>query len=164
MDPPSSLLEVLKKCSIANIHVSNEYARLGREYETNGNRYFTYVLQLNNNKIYVGDTSNIYSRLISHFQMSPSSAKWVKTHGPVKRILEITYDAKEGAERERFAEYASIFGFENVRGSCWCRDVMSPPYWLADFKRGQMTHKFLSRSEIHEVEKDIRSIVAEMIT
>jgi len=162
---PSDLLEALRQSSRSNVHVSNEYTRLGRpSYHTNGNRFFTYVLQLSNNKIYVGDTSNIYSRLISHFEMSESSSVWVKTHGPVKRILEITYDAPPGAELERFMEYASIFGFENVRGSCWCKEKMSPPQRLADFKRCQVSHKFLSRSEIHQVEKDIRAIVAEMIT
>jgi len=162
---PSDLLEALRQSSRSNVHVSNEYTRLGRpSYHTNGNRFFTYVLQLSNNKIYVGDTSNIYSRLISHFEMSESSSVWVKTHGPVKRILEITYDAPAGAERERFMEYASIFGFDNVRGSCWCRETMSKPYGLDEFKRGQMSHKFLSRSEIHQVEKDIRAIVSEMIT
>ena len=95
--------------------------------------------------------------------MSESSAKWVKTHGPVKHVLEITYDAPPGAERERFMEYASIFGFDNVRGSCWCKDNMTKPYGLDDFKRGKMSHKFLSRSEIRQVEKDIRAIVSEKI-
>ena len=162
--PPADLLEALRQSSLTNVHVSNEYTKLGRpSYHTNGNRFFTYVLQLNNNKIYVGDTSNIYSRLISHFEMSESSAKWVKTHGPVKHVLEITYDAPPGAERERFMEYASIFGFDNVRGSCWCKDNMTKPYGLDDFKRGKMSHKFLSRSEIRQVEKDIRAIVSEKI-
>jgi predicted GIY-YIG superfamily endonuclease len=162
--PPADLLEALRQSSLTNVHVTNEYTKLGRpSYHTNGNRFFTYVLQLSNNKIYVGDTSNIYSRLISHFEMSESSAKWVKTHGPVKRILEITYDAPPGAERERFMEYASIFGFDNVRGSCWCKESMTTPFGLDEFKRGQVPHKFLSRSEIHQVEKDIRKIVSEII-
>lgn len=161
MGAPEKLLEVLRTCSLANIRVLNEYTQLGR-HNGNGNRYFTYVLQLANNKLYVGDTSNIYTRLLSHFQMSESSAKWVKTHGPVKRILEITFDAPPGAERERFMEYASIFGFENVRGSCWCRDSMPPPVGLSDFQRGQVSHKFLSRAEIHQVEKDIRGILSEL--
>jgi len=162
---PKNLLEALKNSSLSNVHVANEYTKRDRpSYHTNGNRFFTYVLQLSNNKIYVGDTSNIYARLISHFQMSESSAKWVRTHGPVVRILEITYDAPPGAERERFMEYASIFGFENVRGSCWCRDSMTSPFGLNEFKRGQMPHKFLNRSEIHQVERDIRAIVSELIT
>lgn len=157
--PPTSLLEVLRDSSLANIRVSNEYKKMGREYASNNNRYFTYALLLQNGKVYVGDTGNIYQRLMCHFQMSESSSKWVKQHGPVKRILEITYDAAPGAETERFMEYASIFGFEHTRGSYWCRDNMTVPVGLQDFRRGQTTHKFLSRSEIHEVERDIRKIV-----
>jgi hypothetical protein len=93
--------------------------------------------------------------------MNESSAKWVKMHGPVKRVLEITYDAPPGAERERFLEYADIFGFENVRGSNWCQNTMSTPFILDDFKRGQMSHKFMTRDEIRQIELDIRKIVAE---
>lgn len=161
--PPPSLLEVLRDSSLANVRVFNEYKRMGRVDATNNNRYFTYALLLQNGKVYVGDTGNIYQRLMNHFQMSESSAKWVKQHGPVKRILEITYDAASGAESERFMEYASIFGFENVRGSYWCRDVMAVPFGLQDFKRGQMSHNFMSRSEIHEIERDIRKIVESIV-
>ena len=99
---------------------------------------------------------------MSHIEMSPSSAAWVKLHGPVKRVLEITYDAQPGAEKERFLEYASIFGFPNVRGSWWCRVAnANAPFMLDEFVRGQMSHNFMSRSEIRQIEKEIREIVAE---
>ncbi|AGE54471.1 GIY-YIG catalytic domain-containing endonuclease [Paramecium bursaria Chlorella virus KS1B] len=157
------LLQVLRESAIANVRVSNQYKKMDREYY-NGNRYFTYALLLQNNKIYVGDTSNIYSRLMSHFEMSESSAKWVKLHGPVKRVLEITYDAPPGAENERTLEYADIFGYENVRGGYHCKlNMETPPSRLDDFKRGQMKHKFLQRDEIRQIELDIRAIVAEKI-
>jgi len=158
-----TLLSVLRESALSNIRVSNEYAKLGRSYETNGNRYFTYALLLQNGKIYCGDTSNIYTRLLAHFEMSESSAKWVKLHGPVKRILEITYDAPPGAENERTMEFADIFGFENVRGGWYCRGTMATPLVLDDFKRGQMSHKFMSRDEIRQIELDIRAIVAKRV-
>jgi predicted GIY-YIG superfamily endonuclease len=155
------LLSALKDQALSNIRVSNEYTKLGRGHENNGNRFFTYALLLQNGKIYVGDTSNIYSRLAAHIEMNESSAKWVKMHGPVKRVLEITYDAPPGAENERTLEFADIFGFENVRGGWYCRGTMSTPIVLDDFKRGQVKHKFMSRDEIRQIELDIRAIVAE---
>lgn len=165
----SDLLETLRQSALSNVRVSNEFHKIGRGYNTNGSRYFTYVLLLENegknDKIYVGDTDNIYSRLIAHFDMSSSSAAWVKKFGPVKRILEITYDAQSGAEKERFLEYASIFGFPNVRGSFWCKSApnSSAPFMLDEFVRGQMPHKFMNRQEIRQIEKDIREIVAQRI-
>jgi predicted GIY-YIG superfamily endonuclease len=163
-----ALLESLRKAALANVHVSNEFTKAGRVYSQNGSRYFTYVLLLENggknDKIYVGDTDNIYSRLMTHIEMTPSSAAWVKMHGPVKRVLEITYDAPPGAEKERFLEYASIFGFQNVRGSWWCRVANSnAPFMLDEFVRGQVSHNFMSRSEIRQIERDIRDIVAERV-
>ena len=157
------LLHVLRESALANVKVSNKYLSMNREYY-NGNRYFTYALLLQNNKIYVGDTCNIYSRLMSHFEMSESSAKWVKLNGPVKRVLEITYDAPPGAENERTLEYADIFGYENVRGGYHCKiDMSNPPGSLDNFKRGKMSHKFLQRDEIRQIELDIRAIVSEKI-
>lgn len=164
----NDLLQRLREAALSQIHVGNEFKKAGRTYNQNGSRYFTYVLLLENggknDKIYVGDTDNIYSRLLAHIELSPSSAAWVKKHGPVKRILEITYDAKPGAEKERFLEYASIFGFPNVRGSWWCRTAdASAPYFLDEFVRGKVPHNFLSRSEIHQIEKDIRKIASERL-
>jgi len=162
----SELLASLRNAALANVHVGNEFTKAGRQYNQNGSRYFTYVLLLENggknDKIYVGDTDNIYSRLMTHFEMTPSSAAWVKMHGPVKRVLEITYDAPPGAEKERFLEYASIFGFPNVRGSWWCRTAnTNAPFMLDEFVRGQVNHNFMSRSEIRQIEREIREIVAE---
>ena len=164
----SELLSKLRQSALSQIHVGNEFKKAGRSYNQNGSRYFTYVLLLENggknDKIYVGDTDNIYTRLMTHIEMSPSSAAWVKMHGPVKRVLEITHDAQPGAERERFLEYASIFGFPNVRGSWWCRTAnANAPYMMDEFVRGQVPHKFMSRSEIRQIEKDIREIVAERL-
>jgi predicted GIY-YIG superfamily endonuclease len=165
----SELLSKLRQSALSQIHVGNEFKKAGRNYNQNGSRYFTYVLLLENggknDKIYVGDTDNIYTRLLTHIEGSESSAKWVKMFGPVKRILEITHDAQPGAERERFLEYASIFGFPNVRGSWWCRTANSnAPYMMDEFVRGQVAHKFMSRSEIHQIERDIRTIAAERLT
>jgi predicted GIY-YIG superfamily endonuclease len=158
-----ALMESLRQVALSNVKASNEFKNIGRTYNNNGSKFFTYTLQLQNDKIYVGDSDNIFQRLLAHFEMSDSSSKWIKQHGPVKRILEITYDAPVGAEKERFMEYASIFGFPNVRGSWWCRVDQNPPFMLDEFVRGQMSHNFMSRSEIRKIEKDIREIVAERV-
>lgn len=160
------LLKHLREAAISQVRVGNEYKKLNRDFNgTSGSRYFTYALLLDQDKIYVGETDNIYTRLLNHFEMTKSSAAWVKKYGPVKRILEITYNAPEGAEKERFLEYASIFGFENVRGSYWCRTAgnASKPYFLDEFERGKTHHNFMSRAEIRQIERDIRQLVAERL-
>ena len=62
-------------------------------------RYFTYVLLLQQGKIYVGSTDNIYTRLADHFSGSPSSALWVKEYGPVVRVVEICKNCRAEDEQ-----------------------------------------------------------------
>jgi predicted GIY-YIG superfamily endonuclease len=156
----TALLDVLYKSAVLNVNVKKEYTKRGRKYDSNGNRYFTYALLLQDNKIYVGDTNNIYMRLLNHFEMSDASSKWVKMHGPVKRILEITYDAPEGAENERTLEFSDIFGHENVRGGFYCKvNQNNAPDALHFFERGQVKHNFMPREEIKRIERQIRELI-----
>ena len=156
----NGLLTVLYESAAAAVRVRREYAKRRRAYNE---KYFTYALLLRHGKIYVGNTGNIYQRLLEHKLVSSSSSLWVKEHGPVERILEITVDAPAGAEADRTFDYMATFGWEAVRGASWCRTEMrNPPRGLAAFDRGGMAHKFMSRADIDDVEAKVDVLVAEM--
>lgn len=117
-----------------------------------GARYYTYVLQLKHGKIYVGSTDNIYRRLHDHWTQSPSSAVWVKDFGPPIRIMEIIVDSAPDEEHYKFTQYASRFGFDNVRGAAYCMVSLREPACVKEFvPRLEDPQKSLSRIQIDEV-------------
>lgn len=122
-------------------------------------RYFTYVLLLQQGKIYVGSTDNIYTRLADHFTCSPSSALWVKEYGPPIRVIEISRNSKPEDETYKYTEYADKFGFENVRGGSWCRLVQhhEPPS-VKNFTRKPDDFEYFTRAEIDDVIHKIRNM------
>lgn len=116
-----------------NLAIRKEYARLKRDQTA---KYYTYVLQLQEGKFYVGNTDNIYARLLDHKLMTPSSSLWVKTHGPVERVVEISKNSAKDDEHYKTLQYMSMFGWENVRGSSYCRlQMFNPPEALKTFCR-----------------------------
>lgn len=152
------LLRVLLDSARANVKVRHEYRKRKRT-----TKYFTYALLLEEGKIYVGETDNIYQRLLEHMTMSNSSAMWVRKHGPVRRVLEITSNAPEGAEEERTLEYMSTFGWENVRGSGWCRKrMLGPPAKLETYVRGEMKHAFMSRQDVDDIVYQVEKLSDEL--
>ncbi len=161
MDPQlEKLLGVLLDSARANVRVRHEYRQRKRSTDV---KYFTYALLLDEGKIYVGETDNIYQRLLEHMTMSNSSAMWVRKHGPVRRVLEITSDAPEGAEEERTLEYMSIFGWENVRGSGWCRKrMLGPPAKLETYVRGEMKHSYMTRRDIDDIVEQVDRLAEDL--
>lgn len=122
-------------------------------------RYFTYVLLLQEGKIYVGSTDNIYTRLSDHFSGSPSSALWVKEYGPVVRVVEICKNCDASDEQYKFAEYADKFGYENVRGGGCCRLLVSQePPSVTNFTRRPDTNEYLTRAEIDDIVRKVKAI------
>lgn len=155
MNPTSELSAALKAQARANIAAK---AALERSRGDTGKtcRYFVYALLLQDAKIYVGETDNIYQRLLDHFSMSRSTAQWVRMHGPPVRILEIVADADQGAENYMALSYISKFGADAVRGGAWHGVFATPPSSVADF-REKKVYKYLSRAEIDDVEREIRA-------
>jgi predicted GIY-YIG superfamily endonuclease len=154
------ILQVLLESARINIRVRQEYKKLKRRYDT---KYFTYALLLGNGKIYVGETNNIYQRLIEHFTMSASSSLWVREHGPIQRVLEITSNAPEGAEEERTLAYMTMFGWENVRGSGWCRVRMAgPPSRLETYALGEMKHAFVPRKDVDDIVDRVKDLIKDL--
>ena len=126
-------------------------------------RYFTYVLLLQRGNIYVGSSESIYKRLLDHWTMSPSSSLWVKEHGPIDRILEISVNSSADDERYKTLEYMSIFGHQKVRGGGWCRVLPTgPPTDLTDFTRERSDFQYLSRKEIDAIMSEVQALAQDL--
>lgn len=89
---------------------------------------YVYVLELEDHKFYVGMSKNLPDRLSSHF--SGAGALWTKQFHPRRVVQVCTGDCKD--ERRLTLEYMKTYGWQNVRGSGWCRvEMMHPPPELA---------------------------------
>ena len=85
---------------------------------------YVYVLELENNKYYVGYTENFDSRMISHF--GGSGSKWTKIHVPVT-VMEVFRGNKED-ENSKTIDMMIKYGYKNVRGGKYCKcDLIKEP-------------------------------------
>ena len=85
----------------------------------------TYVLELENGNYYVGRTMSLNVRLAYHWM--GEGARWTKLYKPV-RLLHVFVGDKE---REKTLMMMRIHGWQNVRGSSWCRvDMKKAPACL----------------------------------
>ncbi len=75
-----------------------------------------YVLQLANNKYYVGKTTDVMKRFNEH--KSGSGSAWTKLHAP-KKILECRPLNNDHDENNLTKDYMKKYGIENVRGGAY---------------------------------------------
>lgn len=75
-----------------------------------------YVLQLANNKYYVGKTTDVMKRFNEH--KSGSGSAWTKLHTP-KKILECRPLNNDHDENNLTKDYMKKYGIENVRGGAY---------------------------------------------
>lgn len=114
-------------------------------------RYYTYVLLLQNENVYVGSTNSLFIRFMEHFHVTDMSSCWVREHGPPVRVLEVSKNSREDDERYKALEYMQLFGHESVRGASWCKvELKSPPAALQTFVRDRADFQYVARSEIDE--------------
>lgn len=141
---------LLRQSAQLGIRIRQKYMMIKHSLDA---KYFTYVLLLQNGCIYVGNSDNIYSRLMEHFELSPMSSCWVREHGPVVRVLEIMKSSIKDDELYKTMEWCDIMGWEKVRGAGYCRvDVLQPPPPLANFRRDPgRQFRYLSREEIEDI-------------
>ena len=78
---------------------------------------FIYVLQLENNKYYVGKTVNPAFRLNAHFNSHGSS--WTQKYKPIK-VLELVSNCSDFDEDKYTLKYMNEKGVMNVRGGSFC--------------------------------------------
>jgi len=76
-----------------------------------------YTLKLEDNKYYVGTTTNLNYRYSQH--LTGTGANWTRLHKPIK-IMSVEI-GDMNLEKIKTLEYMEEFGFENVRGSHWCK-------------------------------------------
>jgi hypothetical protein len=77
-----------------------------------------YVLELTNNKYYVGKTKNPIYRMTDHF--TDGGSAWTKKYPPIS-IRELRPDRPDIDEQIVTQEYMNKFGIDNVRGGPWCK-------------------------------------------
>jgi predicted GIY-YIG superfamily endonuclease len=83
-----------------------------------GKNYYVYGLNLQNNKKYVGMTSNIYRRLNEHF--SGYGAKWTQYYNPFSiNFMRQTpsYEHAKQLETQTYYDMKNKYGKDNVRGA-----------------------------------------------
>lgn len=79
---------------------------------------FIYILQLEDNKFYIGKTENPQFRLNNHFNYNGSA--WTKKYKPIK-VLKLIPDCNNFDEDRYTKEYMSKKGINNVRGGTYCK-------------------------------------------
>lgn len=82
---------------------------------------YIYILQLDENKYYVGKTNNPQFRLEQHFNSTGSI--WTTKYKPLS-VLELIKDCDEYDEDKYTRKYMDKFGVDNVRGGSFCEEVL----------------------------------------
>lgn len=77
-----------------------------------------YVLELQNNKYYVGKSNNVYYRIEQHF--NGNGSVWTRKFQPLKTI-EIIKDCDDYDEDKYTIKYMNKFGIDNVRGGAFVK-------------------------------------------
>ena len=75
-----------------------------------------YVLKLENEKYYVGITTNLNYRIAQH--LNGSGSNWTSLHKPIS-IVETIFNAARTMENEVTKRYMEQYGKDNVRGGSW---------------------------------------------
>jgi hypothetical protein len=78
---------------------------------------YIYVLELVDNKYYIGKTNNPQFRLESHFNSNGSA--WTKKYKP-KNIIELIPNCDDYDEDKYTLKYMEKYGINNVRGGSFC--------------------------------------------
>ncbi len=81
-----------------------------------------YVLRLVSEKYYVGKSSNIHNRILSHF--TNQGACWTKKYKPVE-VVEILSNADPFDEDKKVKQYMMKYGIDAVRGGSYSKINLS---------------------------------------
>lgn len=86
--------------------------------------FYIYVLELSNNKYYVGKTSkNVMTRFNKHVKGSGFGSSWTRLHTPLK-ILE-QFETVDVFDEDKYTKkYMEKYGIENVRGGSYCKIIL----------------------------------------
>lgn len=81
-----------------------------------------YVIELENNKYYIGKTHGTDTRISDHFNSSGSA--WTRKYKPVK-VIETISNCDDYDEDKYVLKYMNQYGIENVRGASYSQVVLS---------------------------------------
>jgi len=84
-----------------------------------------YVLKLVEGKYYVGKSDEYKTRIKRHFSLRGGSV-WTRKYKPLN-VVETIFDCSEIDEKETTLKYMRKYGWENVRGYCWCQTILKKP-------------------------------------
>jgi len=106
---------------------------------------FLYVLQLEDNKWFVGKTKNLDQRLDDHFDPEKHGSHWTNKYKPLKKkeIIELcvkdyapeqsdssgtkkSSETCDPVEDEYTMYYMTMYGIDNVRGGSFCNIFLRP--------------------------------------
>lgn len=82
---------------------------------------YVYVLELEDNRYYIGRTSNIVQRMQEHF--GGNGSVYTSKFKPIK-IVEINEELTLEDERNKTLEYMELYDWKKVRGYVWCSDIL----------------------------------------
>lgn len=81
-----------------------------------------YIIKLENNKYYIGKTSNPKFRLDQHFNSSGSA--WTTKYRPLE-VIQVIPDCDNFDEDKYTLKYMTQYGINNVRGGSFCQIKLS---------------------------------------
>ena len=87
-------------------------------------KYYIYVLKLVDDRYYVGRTGNILRRIEEHF--TGVGSIYTMKYNPIK-VIEVTEELTKQDERNKTLEVMTKYGWEKVRGACWCSLEINKP-------------------------------------
>jgi len=85
-------------------------------------RSYIYVLKLEDDKYYIGQTNHFLDRMIDHF--IGRGSVWSKTFKPIE-IVELVRTDDKKMENEITKKYMRIYGVDNVRGGSYCKTILN---------------------------------------
>lgn len=103
-------------------------------------RSYVYVLKLEDNRYYIGRTSNFVQRMNEHF--TNNGALYTKKYKPIK-IKEVVEEKTCYDERDKTLEYMEIYGWKNVRGYAWCRETLTKKPKFKNKKENNQIKEYL---------------------
>jgi predicted GIY-YIG superfamily endonuclease len=80
-----------------------------------------YIIQLEDNKYYIGKSTNVDFRLETHFNSHGSA--WTTKYKPVK-VIEIINNCDDFDEDKYTLKYMAQYGIDNVRGGTFCQIIL----------------------------------------
>lgn len=86
---------------------------------------YIYVLQLENNKYYIGKTNNPDNRISQHIATEGNyGSAWTNKNKPLK-VMEIIPNCDDYDEDKYTIKYMEKYGINNVRGGSFCEIILN---------------------------------------